>query len=55
MICQWCAESSQSAARNDYRFSSLITGIVKSEPFQMRRALEGDQPAVTTAAVESSC
>jgi hypothetical protein len=24
------------AARNDYRFSSLVLGIVKSEPFQMR-------------------
>jgi hypothetical protein len=40
----------QSAAHNDYRFSSLITGIVKSEPFEMRRALENDQPGVTTAA-----
>ena len=26
------------AARNDYEFSSLITGIVKSTPFQMRKA-----------------
>jgi hypothetical protein len=26
------------AARNDYRFSSLITGVVKSTPFQMRRS-----------------
>jgi mono/diheme cytochrome c family protein len=26
------------AARNDYRFSSLIMGVVKSTPFQMRRA-----------------
>jgi mono/diheme cytochrome c family protein len=26
------------AARQDYRFSSLITGIVKSVPFQMKRA-----------------
>ena len=26
------------AARHDYRFSSLITGIVKSVPFQMKRA-----------------
>jgi len=26
------------AARNDYKFSSLITGIVRSTPFQMRRA-----------------
>ncbi len=41
----------ESAGRNDYRFSSLITGIVKSEPFQMRRAVESDQPAVTTAAL----
>jgi hypothetical protein len=41
-----------SAAHSDYRFSSLIAGIVKSEPFQMRRALEGDQPGVTTAALD---
>jgi hypothetical protein len=26
----------RSSARNDYRFSSLIVGVVKSEPFQMR-------------------
>jgi hypothetical protein len=26
------------AARQDYRFSSLITGIVKSVPFQMKKA-----------------
>jgi hypothetical protein len=26
------------AAPNDYRWSSLITGIVKSTPFQMRRS-----------------
>jgi predicted GTPase len=25
------------AARNHYRFSSLVTGIVTSVPFQMRR------------------
>jgi hypothetical protein len=24
------------AARNDYRFSSLVLGIVKSTPFQMK-------------------
>jgi mono/diheme cytochrome c family protein len=28
------------AARNHYRFSSLVTGIVSSVPFQMRRAKE---------------
>jgi hypothetical protein len=28
------------SARNDYRFSSLVMGIVKSAPFQMRRSQE---------------
>ncbi len=28
------------AARNDYRFSSLVVGVVKSMPFQMRKAPE---------------
>jgi len=27
----------RTAGRNDYRFSSLVLGVVKSEPFQMRR------------------
>jgi mono/diheme cytochrome c family protein len=31
------------AARHDYRFSSLITGIVKSVPFQMKKAEDGDR------------
>jgi hypothetical protein len=44
----------QEAAHSDYRFSSLITGIVKSEPFEMKKALEGDGPGVTTAAVQGS-
>ena len=26
------------AARNDYKFSTLIMGIVKSAPFQMRKS-----------------
>jgi hypothetical protein len=42
------------AAGKDYRFSSLITGIVKSEPFEMKRAPESDAPGVTTAAVRRS-
>jgi len=37
------------AAHNDYRFSSLVMGIVKSTPFQMRRAREAETP-ITTAA-----
>jgi hypothetical protein len=28
------------AGNNDYRFSSLISGVVKSTPFQMRRSHE---------------
>jgi hypothetical protein len=35
------------AARNDDRFSSLVIGIVKSTPFQMRRAREAETPPVT--------
>jgi hypothetical protein len=44
----------QGAAHNDYRFSSLITGIVESEPFEMKKALEGEDPGVTTAAIRQS-
>jgi hypothetical protein len=29
------------SARNDYRFSSLVLGIVKSAPFQMKRKSVG--------------
>jgi hypothetical protein len=36
------------AAEQNYRFSSLILGIVKSDAFQMRRTL--DRPATTEAA-----
>jgi hypothetical protein len=28
----------RAAARDDYRFSSLVRGVVSSVPFQMRRA-----------------
>jgi len=34
----------QNAAKNDYRFSSLILGVVKSTPFQMRRSQEREVP-----------
>jgi mono/diheme cytochrome c family protein len=34
----------RSAAGNDYRFSSLIVGIVKSTPFQMKRYEGGTEP-----------
>ena len=39
------------AAGDDYRFSSLILGIVKSTPFQMRRPPSGDS-STTVAAQE---
>ena len=32
------------AAQNDYRFASIIMGIVESAPFQMRTKLESDLP-----------
>ena len=38
------------AARNNYRFSSLILGIVESTPFQMRRSQEPDSAPVTSVA-----
>ena len=37
------------AARDDYRFSSLVRGVVKSAPFQMRRVPDAE-PVSTTAA-----
>ncbi len=37
------------AARDNYRFSSLVMGVVKSAPFQMRKVPEAD-PVSTTAA-----
>ena len=38
------------AARNNYRFSSLILGIVESTPFQMRRLQEPDSAPATSVA-----
>ena len=32
------------AARSNYTFQSLVLGVVKSAPFQMRRALGPDKP-----------
>ena len=40
------------AALNNYRFSSLILGIVESTPFQMRRSQDRDSaPATSVAAI----
>jgi hypothetical protein len=38
------------AAQNNYRFSSLILGIVGSTPFQMRRSHEPDRAPATSVA-----
>jgi hypothetical protein len=32
------------AAKDDYRFSALVQGIVESEPMQFRMKLSGDEP-----------
>ena len=38
------------AGRNDYRLSSIVLGIVKSTPFQMKvKATEGEDPTVTAS------
>ncbi len=42
-------EITRDAARNDYRFSSIVMGIVKSTPFQMKRSHEAEAAPVTTA------
>jgi len=39
----------KSAARDDYRFSSIISGIVDSSLFQMRTRLEPAEPTTTVA------
>ena len=41
----------QSAASSDYRFSSIVSGIIRSTPFQMRirAAEEGDEPIAIAA------
>jgi len=41
------------AASNNYRFSSLVMGIVKSVAFEMKKSQAGDDARVTTAAVQS--
>jgi hypothetical protein len=38
------------AAKDDYRFSALVTGIVKSEPFGMKMVPIEDKGATTTTA-----
>ncbi len=34
----------RTAAKDDYRFSALVKGIVASEPMQFRMKLSGDEP-----------
>lgn len=42
------------AARDDYRFSSLVWAIVESEPLQMREAAEKDDDTATSAVTVQS-
>ena len=41
------------ASRNNYRFSAIVMGIVKSEPFEMKKSQEGEASPVTAAAQKS--
>ena len=38
------------AAAQNYRFSSIVTGIIKSAPFQMKKAHAGEVGPATTSA-----
>lgn len=40
------------ASRNDYKFSSIVLGIVKSTPFQMRRVQDAPVRAAADAALQ---
>jgi len=37
------------AARSNYRFSSLVLGVVKSYPFQMREAQAGETKSASAS------
>ena len=37
------------ASRGNYRFSAIVSGIVRSAPFQMRRAAERQEGATAAA------
>jgi len=37
------------AAKQDYKFSSIVLGIVKSVPFQMKKAVDGAAPGTLIA------
>ena len=47
-------EIRRNAAANDYRFSSIVLGIVDSVPFRMRRAPEEDGNALSVAIAEQT-
>jgi hypothetical protein len=40
------------AAAENYRFSAIVKGIVRSQPFQMRRVPEAEAPVSSTAALK---
>jgi hypothetical protein len=40
------------AARDDYKFSSLLRGVVTSDPFQMRRIPPPEEQATRTATID---
>jgi len=41
-----------SAAGSNYRFSSLVMGIVSSDPFRLKKVTDGDKPAVPVQTAE---
>ena len=52
---RWTASASarevaRTAAARDYRWSSIVLGIVRSAPFQMKKAPAPEAPQVAAAA-----
>jgi hypothetical protein len=43
-----------SAAAQDYRFSALVTGIVRSDAFRMQSVVKGDGAGVQASATKDS-
>jgi Protein of unknown function (DUF1585) len=41
------------AARDQYRFSSIVMGIVRSDAFRMRMVPEAERPSSSTASLTS--
>jgi hypothetical protein len=42
----------QNAAKDDYRFATLVTAIVNSAPFRMQKIPDAKEPALQAAVIQ---